>query len=207
VEAGILALLCLAVLSILVCTGWLPGLEQELSLGKRDLFIFLALSFWFAIRLPLSMDPALFIHPGIFSLFLLFFILLKQISPNRLLSLVSFSICTSSILFIWHEMFRMSGDWSDSLFRTVTSTVIPLGALAVSNVLGEKMFYLAFTFLSLHLIVLYFHREALSPVVIGEEAFLDAFWLALTIFVLLLEPIPSLVRWIREGGFPGIRKR
>jgi hypothetical protein len=207
VTAGILALLCITILCILFFTGWLPGLEQELSVNKRDLFIFLALSFGLTGRSPWNVNLALQIHPGIFVLFILFFIFLKKISLVRLLRLASFSLCTSSLLFFWHEMFRMSADWSHSVFRMVTAVVLPLGAMAVTKALGEKILFLTLSLLSLHFLLLYFHREVLNPILIGEEAFLDTFWLTMSVFILLTDPVPSFVLWIKERCFLRIKQR
>ncbi|MDR6224523.1 hypothetical protein [Desmospora profundinema] len=174
--SGGVALVSACSLAVLVQTGWFHGLEEELGVSRRiaGLFLLLQGSVTYVL-IPLGNRWEL--QVGTLMWMWIFSLLWRRLRDESMITLFTGWMVISSSLFLMQEWFWVEplSRWGEvpGMWLAVT---LPVAAMTTSH-LVERLLMVGGGAMLSELFRLVIHRNELTPVVWGEAAWLDRFWL------------------------------
>ncbi|PTM58661.1 hypothetical protein [Desmospora activa] len=175
---GSMALIAALSLAVLVQTGWFQGLEKDLSISRGIVGVFMLLqsSLTFAY-VPLG---TWVVHIGTLLWLGFFPFLWRGVRSNSSVAVFAALMMVSSCLLLLQEWLwlKSSTSWGD-IPGTWLAITLPV-AMITSTCLYERMLIGGGGTMLAEFLRLLIHRDELSPVILGESAWLDRFWLVLS---------------------------
>ncbi|MFC4078109.1 YphA family membrane protein [Salinithrix halophila] len=175
---GTLALLCMASLAVLIRTGWFYGLEEELGMGRRVLFL------WLLVQIALSesvlpLTPFLQVQPGMFLLFPFLIRVVMKTEETDLFAVSSTLFFAGSLFFLGKEWFWMEPPgWLPWPFLTGI-VLVGVTVLGTRRLHDRTAVWIGGVLLGEGLSLI-LHRREMSPLLLGDSIMRDFLWSGLS---------------------------
>ncbi|MBA4495621.1 hypothetical protein ACFO25_02845 [Paenactinomyces guangxiensis] len=200
---GITAMLCILAFLILIYTGWFPALADDIGYPKPIILLTLCAA---AVLTGFHAFPnhmMVQIHPGFLPLAVLFWVFVRKVRKQFLVSFFSLSLFLGSILFLWHELKHVDTDWADPLFRIPAVLLLVLIPVCFTRRFEEQAVLTIAAAMVTHFWILVFHVEMLKPLIIGNADCLDTAWICISTLFMFHYSVRTLGKWIRKRGKVG----
>jgi hypothetical protein len=180
-----ISFLCLAGILILAWAGWFPSLPVDLRIPRPTLLAGLTMAVLLTMVDPVPLGSLAELHPGFLAPAGLWFFLLTAERSEMRFKLFHLSLLIGFILFFWHEAAHVDTAWEQGSFRLMSVLAAGCVPLFAFEGLARRVTVAVGSLLVSHLWILLFHREVLTPPVIGVAEFLDTVWISLGALVFL----------------------
>lgn len=203
-SAGILSTLCILTLYILIFTGWFSAFTQDLGASRRMIGSFLIMAAVLAQTPAIPVQSTFSIQPGSLTLLGLLYAFGRKTNRQFWVSSSSLAIFLGSALFFWHELTHVDTDWTDPIFRLVALLLFIPIVMGCTKRIEEQIVLVISGFIISHLWILFFHHDMLTPLVLGNDEYLDTVWICLVSLFVLHYALRSLTVWRKRREKMGL---